>query len=451
MTDDNTAAVLENEPVGKLLFRYSVPAVAGMVVFSLYNIIDSIFIGHGVGADALSGLAVAFPIMNLTFAFGLLVGIGGASVCSIRMGRQDLDGARRILGNVLVLSVITGVLFGAFSLAVLDKALWAFGAGPDTVGHARDFMQIILFGLPITYTLFNLNHLMRASGYPRKAMLSALVTVGCNIVLAPVFIFLLHRGMAGAAAATVLSQFTGMIWVLAHFRNPRSFLHFQSGIYALRPDIVKSVLAIGMSPFLMNVCACAVVAVANVGLREYGGDPAVGAYGIINRVLIMFVMIVMGLTQGMQPIVGYNYGAQRIDRVRLTLRYAVIAGTVVTVIGFAAAECLPGAVAALFTEDAVLTEFSVQGLRLCSLAFPLVGCQIVITNFFQSIGRAKLSIFLSLTRQLLFLIPGLILLPRFLGLDGIWIGFPVADLLAFVVTVLVFAMFLRERGTCRSA
>ncbi len=451
MRDDNTAAALENEPVGKLLFRYSLPAVAGMVVFSLYNIIDSIFIGHGVGADALSGLAVAFPIMNLTFAFGLLVGIGGASVCSIRMGRQDLDGARRILGNVLVLSVTTGVLFGAFSLGVLDKALWAFGAGPNTVGHARDFMQIILFGLPVTYTLFNLNHLMRASGYPGKAMLSALVTVGCNIVLAPVFIFWLHLGIAGAAAATVLSQFTGMLWVLAHFRNPQSFLHFQPGIYALRPDIVKSVLAIGMSPFLMNVCACAVVALANVGLHEHGGDPAVGAYGIINRVLIMFAMVVMGLTQGMQPIVGYNYGARRIDRVRRTLRYAVIAGTVVTAVGFAAAECLPGVIAALFTDDVVLTALSVRGLQLCSFAFPVVGCQIVITNFFQSIGRAKLSIFLSLTRQLLFLIPGLIVLPRCLGLDGIWISFPIADMLSFVVTILVFVMFLKERRTCRPA
>lgn len=444
MTDKSTALALETEPIGKLLFTYSLPAIAGMVIFSLYNIIDSIFIGHGVGALAISGLAVAFPIMNLTFAFGLLVGIGGASICSIRMGQKDLEGARLTLGNVTILNVITGVAFGALSLLFLDPTLRAFGAGPNTIGYARDFMRIMLFGLPVTYTLFNLNHVMRASGYPRKAMLSAVVTVGVNLILAPVFIFALQWGTAGAAAATVLSQCTGMLWVLAHFRNPQSFIHFQPGIYKLRPDIVKSIFSIGMSPFLMNICACVVVVFINIGLRDYGGDLAIGAYGIINRVLIMFVMIVMGLTQGMQPIVGYNYGAQQIRRVRQTLKYGIIAGAAITTAGLAASECFPEFIAAMFTDDKTLTELAVNGLRLSAPAFTLVGCQIVITNFFQSIGRAKLSIFLSLTRQLLFLIPALFILPRFLGLNGIWLSIPVSDVLAFITCILVFILFLKE-------
>lgn len=444
MSDQNTAVALETESVGTLLFRYSLPAIAGMVVFSLYNIVDSIFIGHGVGALAISGLAVAFPIMNLTFAFGLLVGIGGASVTSIRMGQKNFVGATRVLGNVVVLNILTGFGFGLLCLVFLKPILLAFGASPDTLGYSYDFMQILLLGLPVTYTLFNLNHLMRASGYPRKAMLSALVTVGVNIILAPVFIFWLHWGIRGAAIATVLAQFTGMLWVLSHFRNPESFLHFQPGIYKLRKNIVKSILSIGMSPFLMNVCACAVVVIINIGLSEHGGDLAIGAYGIINRVLIMFVMIVMGLTQGMQPIVGYNYGAKQIGRVKQTLKYGVIGGAGITTFGLLASELFPGAIAAMFTNDETLIDLAVTGLRLTTPAFTLVGCQIVLTNFFQSIGRAKLSIFLSLTRQLLFLIPGLLILPRFWGLNGIWLSIPIADVLAFITCIGVFAMFRKE-------
>lgn len=443
------AAALEKEPVGALLIRYSMPAIAGMVVFSLYNIVDSVFIGRWVGPLALSGLAVAFPVMNLTFAFGLLVGIGGASICSIRMGRKDMEGASRALGNVVVLNLIAGFAFGLLCLAFIDPILLAFGASEETLDHAGDFMRVLLLGLPCTYTMFNLNHVMRASGYPRKAMLSAVVTVGFNIALAPLFIYLLGWGMRGAGLATVLSQAMGMLWVLRHFRDTRSTLHFQPGIYTLRRDVVRGILSIGLSPFLMNLCACAVVALINIGLGRHGGDLAVGAYGIINRVLMVFVMILMGLTQGMQPIVGYNYGAKRMDRVRRTLKYGVLAGVGIASLGFLASECAPRFIAAIFTDDAVTIDFAVTGMRLSALVFPLVGCQIVVINFFQSIGRAKLSIFLSLTRQLLFLIPGLILFPHFWGLNGIWISIPVADVLAFITCMGVFAMFRKEMGRQR--
>lgn len=444
MAETSATLLLRTEPIGKLLLRYSLPAIAAMVVFSLYNIIDSIFIGHGVGPLAISGLAITFPVMNLTFALVLLVGIGGASICSIRLGQQDIDGATRVLGNVLLLGLINGVTFGLLSQLVLDPVLTAFGASEHTLPYARDFMQIILYGLPVTCTMFGLNHVMRATGYPQKAMLSAVLTVGMNVILAPIFIFWLEWGIRGAAVATVLSQCVGMVWVLSHFRNPNSTVHFRRGTFRLRRKIVSSIFSIGMSPFLLNVCACLVTVLINIGLKQYGGDMAIGAFGILNRILILFVMLVMGLTQGMQPIVGYNYGAQQFERVKQTLKYGVITGGLITTAGFLAGQFTPEIVARMFTNDAGLIRLSVEGMHLATLVFPLVGIQIVVGNFFQSIGKAKLSIFLSLTRQLLFLAPCLLILPRFFGLNGIWISLPVSDSLSFVASMGVLYMFLRE-------
>ena len=444
MAETSATLLLRTEPIGKLLLRYSLPAIAAMVVFSLYNIIDSIFIGHGVGPLAISGLAITFPVMNLTFALVLLVGIGGASICSIRLGQQDIDGATRVLGNVLLLGLINGVTFGLLSQLVLDPVLTAFGASEHTLPYARDFMQIILYGLPVTCTMFGLNHVMRAPGYPQKAMLSAVLTVGMNVILAPIFIFWLEWGIRGAAVATVLSQCVGMVWVLSHFRNPNSTVHFRRGTFRLRRKIVSSIFSIGMSPFLLNVCACLVTVLINIGLKQYGGDMAIGAFGILNRILILFVMLVMGLTQGMQPIVGYNYGAQQFERVKQTLKYGVITGGLITTAGFLAGQFTPEIVARMFTNDAGLISLSVEGMHLATLVFPLVGIQIVVGNFFQSIGKAKLSIFLSLTRQLLFLAPCLLILPRFFGLNGIWISLPVSDSLSFVASMGVLYMFLRE-------
>ena len=444
MAETSATLLLRTEPIGKLLLRYSLPAIAAMVVFSLYNIIDSIFIGHGVGPLAISGLAITFPDMNLTFALDLLVGIGGASICSILLGQQDIDGATRVLCNVLLLGLINGVTFGLLSQLVLDPVLTAFGASEHTLPYARDFMQIILYGLPVTCTMFGLNHVMRATGYPQKAMLSAVLTVGMNVILAPIFIFWLEWGIRGAAVATVLSQCVGMVWVLSHFRNPNSTVHFRRGTFRLRRKIVSSIFSIGMSPFLLNVCACLVTVLINIGLKQYGGDMAIGAFGILNRILILFVMLVMGLTQGMQPIVGYNYGAQQFERVKQTLKYGVITGGLITTAGFLAGQFTPEIVARMFTNDAGLISLSVEGMHLATLVFPLVGIQIVVGNFFQSIGKAKLSIFLSLTRQLLFLAPCLLILPRFFGLNGIWISLPVSDSLSFVASMGVLYMFLRE-------
>lgn len=444
MSEDNNMKNMGVDPVGKLLLRYSLPAITGMVVFSLYNIVDSIFIGHGVGPLALSGLSIAFPVMNLVFALGLLFGIGGAAVSSIRIGQKNIIGAHRVLGNVFILNIAAGVVFGAIMLYFLDDLLIRFGASPHTLPYARDFISIILLGLPFTYTTFNLNHIMRATGYPGKAMLSAIMTVGVNIILAPIFIFWLEWGIRGAAIATVLSQLAGMVWVLHHFLDTQSLVHFQKGIFKLRKNIIKSVCAIGLSPCLMNVSACAVVVIINTGLMKYGGDMAVGAYGIINRILILFGMIVVGLTQGMQPIVGYNYGAKNMDRVKKTLKVCIITGGAITTFGFLTAELLPETIAGMFTNDRELTDFAVRGLRLCVLAFTLVGAQIVIGNFFQAIGKAKISIILSLTRQVLFLIPCLLIFPLWWGQDGIWISMPVADCLSFVISLIALGTFLKN-------
>ena len=441
---DNNPHILGTERIGKLLLQYSIPAIIGMTLTSLYNIIDSVFIGHGVGPLAISGLAISFPLMNLIMAFCTLVGVGGATISSIRLGQKDKHGASEVLGNVLMLCIINAVLFGSVSLYFLDDILRFFGASEGTLPYARDFMQIILLGTPISYTMIGLNNVMRATGYPKKAMLTSMVTVGCNTVLAPIFIFHFQWGMRGAGTATVISQFVGMVWILYHFMNKESYIHFEKGLYRLKRRIVMSIFGIGMSPFLMNVCASAVVIIINNSLQTNGGDLAIGAYGIINRVLTLFVMIVLGLTMGMQPIIGYNFGAKVFERVRKTLKYGIITGIVITSVGFIACELFPHVIVAMFTDNAELTEIAYTGLRITVMLFPLVGCQIVITNFFQSIGMAKISIFLSLSRQLLYLLPFLLFFSSVWGVKGVWSSMPVSDFLAFVTAVLMLLYHLKK-------
>lgn len=437
MPHENNPHILGTENIGKLLLQYSIPAIIGMTVTSLYNIIDSVFIGHGVGAIAISGLAITFPLMNLVMAFCQLLSTGGSAISSIRLGQKDLKGANLILGNVLVLCIIIAFAFGALFYIFLDPILLFFGASESTLPYARDFMQVILIGTPISFTMIGLNNIMRATGYPKKAMITSMFTVGANIILAPVFIFYFGWGIRGAATATVISQFLGMIWILCHFFDKESYVRFQKGIFKLKKRIVLSIFGIGMSPFLMNVCACMVVIIINNSLQTYGGDLAIGAYGIINRVLMLFVMVVLGMTMGMQPIVGYNYGAHRFDRVKQTLRKGIVAGVGITTVGLVACEVFPHFVSSMFTDNAELIELANTGLRLCVMMFPFVGCQIVITQFFQSIGKAKISIFLSLSRQLIFLLPGLLLLSARWGLNGIWVSMPISDFLAFVASVLM--------------
>ena len=440
----NNAHILGTERIGKLLVQYSIPAIIGMTITSLYNIIDSIFIGHGVGPMGIAGLAITFPLMNLVVAFCTMVSAGGSTISSIRLGQKDLDGATEVLGNTLMFCLVNAFIFGSVSFIFLDDILRFFGASNDTLPYARDFMQVILLGTPVTYTMIGLNNIMRATGYPKKAMLTSMVTVVCNIILAPIFIFQFDWGIRGAATATVISQFIGMVWVVSHFFKQDSTVHFEGKVWKMKRRIVGNIFAIGMSPFLMNVCACVIVIIINNSLQNHGGDMAIGAYGIINRLLTLYVMIVLGLTMGMQPIVGYNYGAQKIDRVKQTLRLGIISGVVITSSGFIICEFFPHAVSALFTDSDELIDLAVDGIRLAVLMFPFVGAQIVIGNFFQSIGKAKISIFLSLTRQLLYLLPCLLLFPNWWGLEGIWISMPVSDALAFITAVVSLMIYIKK-------
>ena len=444
MAQQTDPRILGTEPIGKLLLQYSIPAIIGMTITSLYNIIDSIFIGHGVGPMAISGLAITFPLMNLVVAFCVLISAGGATISSIRLGQKDIKGATDVLGNTLMLCLTNAVLFGGLAYLFLDPILFFFGASSGTLPYARDFMQVILLGTPITYTMIGLNNVMRATGYPRKAMLTSLVTVIANVIIAPVFIFHFGWGIRGAAMATVLSQFIGMIWVVSHFRNKESFVHFMPGFWKMKKRIIGSIFSIGMSPFAMNVTACIIVILINNSLQKYGGDMAIGAYGIINRLLMLYVMVVMGLTMGMQPIVGYNYGAQKIDRVIHTLRLGIIVGVLITSSGFVICELFPHTVSAIFTDSDELIDMASSGLRICTLMFPFVGAQIVISNFFQSIGMAKISIFLSLSRQLVYLLPGLLLLPPLYGVKGVWISMPVSDGLAFITAVVILMVYIKK-------
>lgn len=442
---ENNPHILGEAPIGKLLVEYSIPAIIGMTLTSLYNIIDSIFIGHGVGALAISGLAITFPLMNLLVAFCTLVGVGGATLSSIRLGQKDKKGAEDILGNVAILCVINAIFYGGLAFIFLEPILFFFGASEATLPYARDFMQVILLGSPISYVMIGLNNIMRATGYPKKAMLSSMLTVGCNIILAPIFIFVLNWGIRGAALATICSQFIGMLWVLYHFYSPKTYIRFQRHSMRLKQHIIANIFAIGMSPFVMNVCACCIVIFINNRLLNYGGDMAIGAFGILNRIQMLFVMIVMGITMGMQPITGYNYGAQHFDRVKRTLKLGITAGCIITTLGFIIGELFPGIFVGMFTDNHELTDEATLALRIGILSFPVVGAQIVITQFFQSIGKARISIFLSLSRQLLFLLPGLAFLPPFYGVKGVWFSMPLSDALTFAVAALMLAYHYKKK------
>ena len=429
----NDPHILGKERIGKLLLQYSIPAIIGMTITSIYNIIDSIFIGHGVGPMAIAGLAISFPLMNLVVAFCTLVSAGGSTLASIRLGQKDMKGATEILSHTLMLCITNAFFFGILSFIFLDNILIFFGASPDTLPYARSFMQVILLGTPITYTMIGLNNVMRATGYPKKAMLTSMVTVVANIILAPIFIFHFEWGMRGAATATLISQLIGMVWVLSHFCKKESTVHFEGKIWKVKRRIVESIFAIGMSPFLMNMASCFIVILINQGLKEHGGDLAIGAFGIVNRIVFVFIMIVLGLNQGMQPIAGYNYGAKQYPRVTKVLKITIYVATLITTIGFLMGMLIPDLAVSIFTTDEELVRISAKGLRIVVMFFPIVGFQMVTSNFFQSIGMASKAIFLSISRQVLVLIPCLLILPRFYGQLGVWISMPISDLIASLI------------------
>lgn len=447
----SAATALGTERIRKLLVQYAVPAIIAMTASSLYNMVDSIFIGHGVGALAISGLAITFPLMNLAAAFGSLVGVGAAALISMRLGQRDYRTAQHVLGNVVVLNLLIGVTFGVAVLLLLDPILYFFGASEATIGYAREYMTIILAGNVVTHSYLGLNAVLRASGHPRESMRATIITVAINTMLDPLFIYGFGWGIRGAAIATILAQIIALAWQFRLLSDSRELLHFRRGIYRLQRRIVRDIIAIGMSPFLMNLAACLIVILINKGLKQYGGDLMIGAYGIVNRVAFIFVMVVMGLNQGMQPIAGYNYGARQYDRMMRVLHLTMIGATAVTTAGFLIGEFAPRVAVSLFTRDEELIRLAVEGMRIVFVFFPIIGFQMVATNFFMSIGMASKAIFLSLSRQLLVLLPCLLLLPSLFdrclpwdGSWGVWCSMPTSDLCASVITFFMLQRQMRR-------
>lgn len=443
----NQFNVLAEKPVGSLLMQYAIPAIVAMAASSVYNIIDGIFIGQGVGAEAIMGLALTGPLMSLTAAFGAMVGVGAATLMSVKLGQKDYGTAQKILGNVVIMNLTLGIVLGMLLLVFINPILRFFGASDVTLPYARNFMSIILVGNVVTHMYLGLNALLRSTNRPQKAMCATIGTVVLNCILAPIFIFVLGGGIRGAATATIMAQMIMLTWQLRLFSNKDELIHLNRSIIKLDVKIVKESLLVGLPQFLINLCACLVAAMMTRSLTTYGGDMAVGAFGICNRFILFIVMVVIGLNQGMQPIAGYNFGARRYDRVLGVLNKALIFGSVITLTGFVIGVFFPTPFVSVFAKDSPqLIKLSAHALSCMVMMFPIVGIQIVSTAFFQSIGYAPKSIFLSLTRQLIFLVPAIFILPHMYAdpLEGLWHAAPVADGLASVLAITLLVLQVKK-------
>ena len=444
MDNKQKALELGTKPVGALLTQYALPAIVAMTASSLYNIIDRAMIGQMVGPEAIAGLGITFPFMNLSAAFGAAVGVGASTCISVKLGQKDYKTAEHLLGNTVTLNLVIGFLFMAVSLIFLDPILRFFGASDVTLPYAREFMIVILLGNMVTHMYFGMNAVLRAAGKPKHAMYATLFTVGMNILLVVAFVWWLRWGIRGAALATVTSQTMALCWQMWVFSDQKELLHLRRGIYKLRSDLVKNIIAIGVSPFLMQATSCVIVIFMNNQFVRYGGDMAVGAYSIANSMVMVFFMFVMGMTQGMQPIVGYNYGAEKYDRMFRCLWLTIAAATAILLVGWTLSMLFPRQIVRIFTSDPTLIDLSAHGLVLDMLVFFVVGSQAVITNFFQCIGKVKVSIFLSLSRQLLLLLPMAYFFPMIWDLDGVWYSMPTSDFGSFSMTIPLLIWYMKK-------
>ena len=451
MQENNRTKELGTKPIGALLTKYAVPAVIAMTAASLYNIIDRIFIGRipDVGTLSLSGLAVTFPIINLGAAFGAMVGVGASTLISIKLGQKDTKEAERVLGNLVTLNLIIGTLVGLLGIVFINPLLYFFGASANTISYARDYMFIILLGNVVSHMYLGLNSALRSTGHPYAAMTATITGVVTNSILDPIFIFVLGLGIRGAAYATVLAQVVTLLYVLYILSRRNNIIYLHSGIYRLKKQIIKSILSIGMSPFCMQLCACLVVILINKGLAKHGGDIAIAAYGIVNSITFLFVMAVLGICQGMQPIAGYNFGAQQVQRVNEVLKKAIIFATITMSCSFILCEFIPHLPVMMFTNDPELTGITINGMKIIVLMSPIVGFQIVVANFFQSIGMAKKSIFISVSRQLVMLVPFLIIFPEFWGTDGVWASIATADGISTIIAAIMLWRYYSNLNNMR--
>lgn len=451
MQENNRTKELGTKPIGGLLTKYAVPAVIAMTAASLYNIIDRIFIGRipDVGTLSLSGLAVTFPIINLGAAFGAMVGVGASTLISIKLGQKDTKEAERVLGNLVTLNLIIGTLVGLLGIVFINPLLYFFGASANTISYARDYMFIILLGNVVSHMYLGLNSALRSTGHPYAAMTATITGVVTNSILDPIFIFVLGLGIRGAAYATVLAQVVTLLYVLYILSRRNNIIYLHSGIYRLKKQIIKSILSIGMSPFCMQLCACLVVILINKGLAKHGGDIAIAAYGIVNSITFLFVMAVLGICQGMQPIAGYNFGAQQVQRVNEVLKKAIIFATITMSCSFILCEFIPHLPVMMFTNDPELTGITINGMKIIVLMSPIVGFQIVVANFFQSIGMAKKSIFISVSRQLVMLVPFLTIFPEFWGTDGVWASIATADGISTIIAAIMLWRYYSNLNNMR--
>ena len=444
MDNKQAALALGQKPVGQLLWQYALPAIVAMTASSLYNIIDRAMIGQVVGPEAIAGLGITFPFMNLSAAFGAAVGVGSSTSISVKLGQKDYDTAQHLLGNTVTLNLIIGFVFMVVCLLFLDPILLFFGASEVTLPYAREFMTVILLGNMVTHMYFGMNAVLRAAGKPRHAMYATLFTVACNIVLVVTFVWWFRWGIRGAALATVTSQSLAMCWQMWIFSDKKELLHLKRGIYRLKSQLVKNIIAIGISPFLMQTTSCVIVIFMNNQFVRYGGDMAVGAYSIANSMVMVFFMFVMGMIQGMQPIVGYNYGAEKYDRMFRCLWITIACATAILLVGWGLSMAFPRQIARIFTTDETLLDLSARGLVIDMLVFFVVGSQAVITNFFQCIGKVKVSIFLSLSRQLFLLLPMAYIFPLFWDLDGVWYSMPASDFGSFAMTIPMLMWYMKK-------
>jgi putative MATE family efflux protein len=441
---------LGSQPIRSLLIKYALPGIIAMTASSLYNMVDSIFIGHGVGAMALSGLTVAKPFMDICAAFGTLVGVGASSLVAIKLGEKDYRSANDVLANVILLNVLLGALVMAVGLYWLDPILYAFGASDVTIAYAREYMEIILWGNILTHIYYGLNSMLRSIGHPKIAMYATIVAVVTNIILDPIFIFVLDMGVRGAALATMISQLVSVIIELVIFLNPKEVIYFHRGIWRLKRDITMRALGIGTAPFLMHMASCFVVIVLNNQLKRYGGDMAIATFGMTNRFMFFFAMVVMGLNQGMQPIVGYNYGAKLFDRMVRALKLTAMCATCVMGVLWLFGLVWPEGFIRLFTHDELLIAQSIAPARVMLCTMVMVGFPMVVGNFYTSIGMSGKAIFLSLTRQVIFLIPCILLMPllfqtlNFTPIWGIWWSLPICDALAAILAAIILNRDMRK-------
>ena len=437
---------LGTQSIGKLLLKYSLPAIIGMMVNALYNVVDRIFIGNipHIGSIAIAGLGVTMPILTIALAFGMLVGVGSATNVSIKLGQGKKEDAQDIIGTGMLLSVILGISLTIMGLIFSEQILKLFGASDTTLYYAKSYTDIIIIGTTFSIMAMFFNNTIRGDGNPK---LSAIImAVGCftNIVLDALFIFKFNMGIKGAATATIISQAVTAIWGLLYYLRKKSNLEFNPSTVKLNKNATKCIFAIGVSPFAIQLAASLVQVISNQSLKTYGGDLAIGAMATISSISMIFLMPSFGISQGMQPIVGFNYGAKKYDRAKKALQISLLASTSIFVIGSIIIKVAPQVLVGMFNDDQQLMAITINGLKKYTITLPILSIAIIGTNYIQSIGKAKISISLSLLRQCIFLIPLMMILPKFLGLNGVWYAQPVADIISIVIISIVLAKEVRS-------